>query len=31
MQVSAELTGDYLVEQKLPTRDNPFNDPRKEE
>jgi NAD(P)-dependent dehydrogenase (short-subunit alcohol dehydrogenase family) len=30
MQVSAELTADYLVEQKLPTRENPFNDPRKE-
>jgi len=31
MQVSAELTADYLVEQKLPTRENPFNDPRKEQ
>ena len=27
MQVSQELTADYLVEQKLPGRDNPFNDP----
>ena len=29
MQVSQELTADYLVEQKLPSRDNPFNDPLK--
>jgi len=28
--VSADMTADYLVEQKLPTRENPFNDPVKE-
>lgn len=29
MQVSQEMTADYLVEQKLPSKDNPFNDPVK--
>lgn len=27
MQVSADMTADFIVEQKLPTRGNPFNDP----
>ncbi len=28
--ISAEMTADFLVDQKLPTRENPFNDPVKE-
>ena len=28
MQVSAELTSDHIITQTLPTRDNPFNDPK---
>ena len=29
-EVSAGMTANYLVEQKLPTQENPFNDPVKE-
>ena len=27
VQISEEITADYLVAQRLPSRDNPFNDP----
>jgi len=30
MDVSAEMTADYLIDQERPTRENPFNDPVKE-